>query len=155
MLWNTKLSTSERVGVPQSSPLALQPLSPSWEVLQVRKKKPKIFFTLFRFEPTTNIFEPLSKDLRVVNRCTIPITISWIIVFTQSSDKGEETDDNLNLYTDSNLDSNHSEESNKSVKVYLPKNASGNGPTFFNIPETKGTLLKTTIIMITKKKFLI
>ncbi|EEB19899.1 Orphan nuclear receptor NR6A1, putative [Pediculus humanus corporis] len=59
LLWNTKLSTTERVGVPQSSPLALQPLSPSWEVLQ--ETTARLLFTAVRWVRSLGPFQTLSR----------------------------------------------------------------------------------------------
>ncbi|KAK6633734.1 hypothetical protein RUM44_004341 [Polyplax serrata] len=59
LLWNTKLTDSERVGVQQSSPLTLQPLSPSWEVLQ--ETTARLLFTAVRWVRSLGPFQTLSR----------------------------------------------------------------------------------------------
>lgn len=90
-----------------------------------------------------------TKKICVVNRSAIPITVSWIIFLTHPPLKDDERgEESFNVCVDSaaNLDSNHSEESSKSIKVYLPKNASDAGGTFRNLMEITGEVFPPPLL---------
>lgn len=93
---------------------------------------------IFRFDNVKYKSEPVSRKIRVGNRSSIPISITWMTFLSQPSEAPEDREDPFNICIDMFTNRESAEESSESTKVYIMKNTAEKAPSFMTSPNLTG-----------------